>query len=100
MPALKPRILILCPLAEEWSILVSTFESSHHVERVHDLKIEAAYVRDWRALVTPGGHGKGVVWWYPESIPVPGLAVWGDGSLALFDSTGNVLPAAGVSTGH
>lgn len=56
--ALKPRILILCPLAEEWSILVSTFELSHHVERVYDLKIEAAYVPDWRALVTPGGHGK------------------------------------------
>jgi adenosylhomocysteine nucleosidase len=56
--ALEPRILILCPLAEEWSILVSAFESSHDVERVHDLKIEAAYVPDWRALVTPGGHGK------------------------------------------
>src|SRR5262244_900301 len=55
---LEPRILILCPLAREWSFLVSTFEASLHVERVHDLKIEAAYIPDWRALVAPGGHGK------------------------------------------
>jgi adenosylhomocysteine nucleosidase len=39
-------------------MLVSAFEASVHVERLHDLKIEAAYIRDWRALVTPGGHGK------------------------------------------
>jgi adenosylhomocysteine nucleosidase len=55
---LAPRILVLCPLAEEWSLLASTVERSHHVERVHDLKIDAAYVRDWRALVARGGHGK------------------------------------------
>src|SRR5215472_5087302 len=54
----EPRILILCPLVREWSFLVSTFEASLHVERVHDLKIEAAYIPDWRALVAPGGHGK------------------------------------------
>jgi adenosylhomocysteine nucleosidase len=56
--ALEPRILILCPLAREWSILVSTFEASLHVERVHDLKIDAAYIPNWRVLVAPGGHGK------------------------------------------
>jgi adenosylhomocysteine nucleosidase len=39
-------------------MLVSTFEASVHVERLHDLKIKAAYVTDWRALVAPGGHGK------------------------------------------
>ena len=49
--ALEPRILILCPLAREWSFLVSTFEASLHAERRHDLKIEAAYIPDWRALV-------------------------------------------------
>ena len=38
--------------------MVKTFEASLHVERLHDLKIEAAYVPDWRALVAPGGHGK------------------------------------------
>jgi adenosylhomocysteine nucleosidase len=37
---------------------VSTFEALLHVERLHDLKIDAAYIRDWRALVAPGGHGK------------------------------------------
>jgi adenosylhomocysteine nucleosidase len=56
--ALEPRILILCPLAREWSFLVSTFEASLHVDRLHDLKIEAVYIPDWRALVAPGGHGK------------------------------------------
>jgi len=45
-------------LAREWSFLVNTFEASLHVERLHDLKIEAAYIPDWRALVAPGGHGK------------------------------------------
>lgn len=42
----------------------------------------------------PNGHGAGVVWWYPEAIQVPGLSVWGGGSLTLFDPTGNLLPAA------
>src|SRR6266404_6553352 len=56
--ALEPRILILCPLTREWSFLVSTFEPSIHVERLHHLKVEAACIPDWRALVAPGGHGK------------------------------------------
>src|SRR6516165_7758224 len=56
--ALEPRIIILCPLAREWSFLVNTFEASRHVERLHDLKIDAAYIPDWRVLVAPGGHGK------------------------------------------
>jgi adenosylhomocysteine nucleosidase len=45
-------------LAREWSFLVSAFEASLHVERLQDLKIEAAYIPDRRALVAPGGHGK------------------------------------------
>src|SRR5262249_27277417 len=56
--SLEPRLLILCPLAREWSFLVSTFEASLHVERLRDLKIDAACIPDWRALVAPGGHGK------------------------------------------
>ncbi len=57
---------------------------------------QAQFLRDLLDAVAavPGGHGAGVVWWYPEAIQVPGLFVWGGGSLALFDSTGNVLPAA------
>jgi arabinogalactan endo-1,4-beta-galactosidase len=43
---------------------------------------------------TPHNHGVGVLWWYPEAIEVPGLFIFGGGSLALFDATGNVLPAA------
>jgi adenosylhomocysteine nucleosidase len=56
--SLEPRILILAPLAREWSFLVSTFEASLHVEHLHDLKIKAAYIPHWRALVAHGGHGK------------------------------------------
>src|SRR6516165_7953495 len=56
--ALQPRILILCPLAREWSFLVKTFEASLRFERLHDLKIEAGYIPEWQALVSPGGHGK------------------------------------------
>jgi adenosylhomocysteine nucleosidase len=56
--ALQPQILIVCSLAREWSILVTTFQASLHVERLHDLKIDAMYIPDWRVLVGPGGHGK------------------------------------------
>ncbi len=57
---------------------------------------QAQFLRDLVAAVAavPGGRGAGVVWWYPEAIQVPGLFVWGSGSLALFDAGGNVLPAA------
>jgi len=63
---------------------------------------QAQFVTDLVAAVaaTPGGHGAGVFWWYPEAIQVPGLFVWGGGSLALFDSTGTVLPAAAALGGH
>jgi adenosylhomocysteine nucleosidase len=46
------------PVGQGGLFLVSTFESSIHVEHLHDLKIKAAYIPDWRALVAPGGHGK------------------------------------------
>jgi arabinogalactan endo-1,4-beta-galactosidase len=48
----------------------------------------------------PNGRGAGVVWWYPEAIQVSGLFVWGGGSLALFDTGGNVLPAAAAFGGN
>ena len=47
----------------------------------------------WEA---PNGHGLGVLWWYPEAIPVQGLSVWNGGATALFDQNGNVLPAMDV----
>ena len=43
---------------------------------------------------TPGGHGRGVIWWYPEAVPVKGLRVWEGGRLGLFDDHGTLLPAA------
>ena len=57
---------------------------------------QAQFARDLVDAVaaTPGGHGAGVIWWYPEAIQVPGLFIWGGGSLALFDAGGNALPAA------
>ena len=44
--------------------------------------------------LTSNGRGIGLFWWYPESIPVSSLFIFAGGSLALFDSSGNVLPAA------
>jgi arabinogalactan endo-1,4-beta-galactosidase len=57
---------------------------------------QARFLRDVIDAVaaTPGGRGTAVLWWYPEAILAPGLSIWGGGSLALFDDTGNVLPAA------
>lgn len=56
---------------------------------------QRTFVRDLIAAVdaTPNGRGRGIVWWYPEAVQVGGLFVWGGGSLALFDASGNVLPA-------
>jgi arabinogalactan endo-1,4-beta-galactosidase len=63
---------------------------------------QAQFARDLVAAVaaTPGGHGAGVIWWYPEAIQVPGIFIWGGGSLALFDADGNALPAASALGGR
>lgn len=52
------------------------------------------FLRDLIATVrkTPGGRGLGVLWWYPESIPVQGLHIWHGGATAMFDGVGNALP--------
>ena len=42
---------------------------------------------------TPQDRGIGVLWWYPESIPVSGLRIWCGGANAMFGSNGNTLPA-------
>lgn len=57
---------------------------------------QAEFLGDVLAAVAavPDGRGAGVIWWYPESIPVNGLFIWAGGSLALFDGGGNLLPAA------
>jgi arabinogalactan endo-1,4-beta-galactosidase len=63
---------------------------------------QAQYLRDVLDAVTavPAGHGAGVIWWYPDAIEVPGIFIWGGGSLALFDASGNVLAAASVFGAH
>ncbi len=42
---------------------------------------------------TPEGRGLGVLWWYPESRPTPGLHIWYGGRNALFDAEGEASPA-------
>ena len=56
---------------------------------------QAAFLRDVVDAVAavPDGRGTGVFWWYPEAIRVPGLPIWGNGALALFDDAGRILPA-------
>lgn len=60
------------------------------------------FLRDVRDAVAavPAGHGLGLVWWYPEAIQVSGLFIWGGGSLALFDASGNTLPAVAELRGE
>ena len=47
---------------------------------------------------TPDGLGAGVLYWYPESVPVksPAVDAWYGGNAALFDHQGNALPALGA----
>lgn len=45
---------------------------------------------------TPNDLGAGVLWWYPESIPVKGINVWNGGKTALFDRKGHPRPALSV----
>jgi len=43
---------------------------------------------------TPGGHGAGVIYWHPESVPLRGMGrVWNGGDMSLFDDQGDALPA-------
>jgi arabinogalactan endo-1,4-beta-galactosidase len=53
------------------------------------------FLTDLRNMVQglPGGAGEGVVWWYPESIQVPNYTIYNGGDTALFDASGNALPA-------
>ncbi len=59
---------------------------------------QAAFLDDVLKTVATvqGGRGLGVVWWYPESIAVNNLFVYGGGSLALFGPGGDALPAVGI----
>ena len=56
---------------------------------------QAMFLRDVLSAVrgTPGGHGRGVLWWAPEVIAAPGVPAWRSGRHALFGADGNALPA-------
>ena len=56
------------------------------------------FLRELVATVraTPNSLGKGVIWWYPESVRIPKLDVWKGGDVALFDASGAALPALSV----
>jgi arabinogalactan endo-1,4-beta-galactosidase len=41
----------------------------------------------------PDGMGAGVLWWYPEAVPVQDTYIWKGGALGLFDADGRALPA-------
>ena len=56
--AIEPRILVLAPLAEEWSILVKACEERHLTRILPDLKLPCAYVPAWRMALARAGHGK------------------------------------------
>ena len=58
IPAIEPGILVLAPLAEEWSILVKACAARHPTEMLRDLKVPCAYVPQWRLALAQGGHGK------------------------------------------
>jgi arabinogalactan endo-1,4-beta-galactosidase len=48
---------------------------------------------------TPEGHGLGVIYWHPESVPARNAgANWNGGDMSLFDGTGNALPGIGVGS--
>lgn len=41
----------------------------------------------------PNGDGEGLVYWYPESVQIPGQYTYNGGATALFDASGRALPA-------
>ncbi len=45
----------------------------------------------------PNNDGEGLLYWYPESVQVPGLADYNGGATALFDSTTAHVATAGVN---
>jgi hypothetical protein len=58
VPGIAPRIHVLAPLAEEWSILVKACEARHPTRMLRHLKVPCAYVPQWRLALAQGGHGK------------------------------------------
>jgi arabinogalactan endo-1,4-beta-galactosidase len=59
---------------------------------------QRAFLKSLERVVrdTPGGLGAGIVWWYPEAIPLPNRFIWRSGAEALLDPQGRPLPAVDV----
>jgi arabinogalactan endo-1,4-beta-galactosidase len=59
---------------------------------------QAAFLESLDRVVrdTPHGLGAGIVWWYPEAIPLEGRFIWRGGAEGLFDPAGRALPAVDV----
>lgn len=57
---------------------------------------QAQFLRDVLDAVRgiPHGLGRGVWYWHPESIVLPGHYAWENGTCALFDDRGEMLPGA------
>lgn len=55
---------------------------------------QQAFTQALVSTVAVTARGQGVLWWYPEAVPVSGLSVWAGGALGLFDGGGRLLPAA------
>lgn len=57
---------------------------------------QAQFLRDVVQAVReiPHGLGRGVWYWHPESIQLPGRYAWEGGTCALFDDRGEMLPGA------
>lgn len=51
----------------------------------------AALLRTVRS--TPDNRGRGVIWWYPESVSANRPGGWYNGKMAIFDPNGIALPA-------
>src|SRR5215469_3395508 len=58
LAAIEPRILVLAPLAEEWSILLRACRERRPAENIPGLKLPCSYVPTWRMALAQGGHGK------------------------------------------
>ena len=57
---------------------------------------QTQFLHDLIAAVksAPNHLGVGVVWWYPEAVPLAHENIWNGGAMGLFDDQANLLPAA------
>lgn len=68
---------------------------AEHMQHPQTPQGQKAFLEELIQMVrdVPDKRGLGVIWWYPESIPVDGLRIWHGGATALFDADGETTPA-------